>query len=151
VGSALAQPGGRGATLDDSRLVLIPFFQFHIIGNMKAVAAIVTLSALAQESRLTVYRLLVRRGPDGYTPSQLTEKLQIPAPTLSFHLRELERAGLVDVRRNGRFLYYSPNFGHMKELVGFLMDNCCSVAERGCAPDCELPAVIATDPKRKRA
>jgi ArsR family transcriptional regulator, arsenate/arsenite/antimonite-responsive transcriptional repressor len=118
---------------------------------MKSSDAIVTLSALAQGSRLAVYRMLVKRGPDGYTPSQLAEKLEIPAPTLSFHLKELERADLVDARRDGRFLYYSPNFGQINELVGFLTDNCCSMADRGCAPDCEMPAVVATDPKRKRA
>jgi ArsR family transcriptional regulator len=118
---------------------------------MKVLDAIAILSALAQESRLAIYRLLVKRGPEGYTPSQLTGKLEIPAPTLSFHLKELERASLVDVRRSGRFLYYSPNFVHMNELVGFLTENCCSMADRGCDPACEMPPVVATDLKRKRA
>jgi ArsR family transcriptional regulator, arsenate/arsenite/antimonite-responsive transcriptional repressor len=118
---------------------------------MKSLDAIAILSALAQESRLALYRLLVKRGPEGYTPSQLAEKLEIPAPTLSFHLKELERAGLVEVRRAGRFLYYNPSFVHMNELVGFLTENCCSMADRGCASDCEMPPVAATDLKRKRA
>jgi DNA-binding transcriptional ArsR family regulator len=64
---------------------------------MKSQEAIASLAALAQESRLAIFRLLVRRGPEGYTPTQLSEKLSVSPPTLSFHLKELQRAGLVDV------------------------------------------------------
>lgn len=108
---------------------------------MKSADAIVALSALASEARLTVFRLLVKRGPDGYTPSELSRRLRMPAPTLSFHLRELVNAGLVAARREGRNLYYSPNLGHMGDLVGFLTENCCVLADDACATDCRpLPA-----------
>ena len=99
---------------------------------MKSKDAIESLSALAQESRLAVFRMLVKRGPEGYTPTQLGEKLHVSSPTLSFHLKELQRAGLVDVRRDGRFLYYRPNFTHMNQLIGFLTENCCVLADQGC-------------------
>jgi ArsR family transcriptional regulator, arsenate/arsenite/antimonite-responsive transcriptional repressor len=118
---------------------------------MKSAQAVESLAALAQESRLAIFRTLVKRGPEGYTPTQLGEKLGVAGPTLSFHLKELQRAGLVDVRRDGRFLYYRPNFSHMNELVGFLTENCCALAEKGCSPEC-APAVVAASPvRRKRA
>jgi ArsR family transcriptional regulator, arsenate/arsenite/antimonite-responsive transcriptional repressor len=116
---------------------------------MKAPAVIETLSALASEARLAVYRLLVKRGPEGYTPSELTGRLDIPAPTLSFHLKELVRARLVVSRRVGRNLYYSPNIEHMNALVGFLTENCCILASEACDADCK--AVAATSSQRKRA
>jgi DNA-binding transcriptional ArsR family regulator len=108
---------------------------------------VTALAALAHESRLAVFRLLVKRGPNGFTPGELTEKLEIPAPTLSFHLKELQRAGLVSSRREGRFLYYSANYQQMNELLGFLTENCCSLAESTCAASCES----ADKPKAKRA
>lgn len=85
---------------------------------------------------MAIFRLLVKRGPEGYTPTLLCEKLGVTSPTLSFHLKELQRAGLVDVRRDGRFLYYSPNFARMNHLIGFLTENCCVLADRSCAPEC---------------
>lgn len=99
--------------------------------------AIAALGALASEPRLSVFRLLVRRGPAGYTPSELTRRLGVPAPTLSFHLRELVIGGLVTSRREGRHLYYSPNLERMQSLMGFLTENCCSLADQACGPDCE--------------
>ncbi len=105
---------------------------------MKSDEAVVALSALAQESRLTVFRMLVKRGPEGYTPGDLAGKLKIPAPTLSFHLKELQRAGLVSSRREGRFLHYSADFGTMQALIGFLTEKCCSLSDverdSACAP-----------------
>src|ERR1700689_4162983 len=103
---------------------------------MKSRDAIESLAALAQESRLAIFRMLVKRGPEGYTPTQLGEKLNVSSPTLSFHLKELQRAGLVDVRRDGRFLYYRPNFTHMNRLIGFLTESCCALADKGCVPEC---------------
>lgn len=94
------------------------------------------LGALAQESRLAIYRLLVKRGPDGYSPSDLIEKVGIPAPTLSFHLKELQRAGLIGSRREGRFLYYSANFERMRGLIGFLTEKCCSLSDTECDSAC---------------
>ncbi len=118
---------------------------------MKSTEIVVGLAALAQESRLALFRLLVKRGPEGYTPTQLAEKLDVPAPTLSFHLKELQRAGLIGARREGRFLYYSPNFSRMNELIEFLTDNCCSLADKDCGPACGIPATEVIQPKRKRA
>lgn len=103
---------------------------------MKSRDVIESLAALAQESRLALFRLLVKRGPEGYTPTQLSEKLSVPAPTLSFHLKELQRAGLIEARREGRFLFYRPNFPHMNQLLKFLTDNCCELADHGCSPEC---------------
>jgi ArsR family transcriptional regulator, arsenate/arsenite/antimonite-responsive transcriptional repressor len=118
---------------------------------MKSIDVVLCLSALAQESRLVLFRLLVKRGPEGFTPSQLADKLGVPGPTLSFHLKELQRAGLIESRREGRFLYYSPNFPRMDELLGFLTENCCSLADKDCGPSCGVPATEAIQPKRKRA
>ena len=118
---------------------------------MKSSDAVIGLSALAQDSRLALFRLLVKRGPEGYTPTQLGEKLGLPAPTLSFHLKELQRAGLIEGRREGRFLFYSPNFPRMNELIGFLTENCCVLADKDCGPDCVAPATEVVQPKRKRA
>jgi ArsR family transcriptional regulator len=103
---------------------------------MKTTDAVESLAALAQESRLAIFRMLVKRGPEGYTPTQLAEKLGVGATTLSFHLKELQRADLLRVRRDGRFLFYSPNFAHMSRLVGFLNENCCALAEQGGSPQC---------------
>ncbi|MDB6083768.1 MAG: transcriptional regulator [Gammaproteobacteria bacterium] len=115
---------------------------------MKSSDVVKALGALAQASRLAVFRLLVKRGPDGFTPSMIAEKLAIPAPTLSFHLKELQNAGLVGVRREGRFLFYSTRFDRMQSLVGFLTDECCSQADEACGADCKP---IAAQPKRRSA
>jgi ArsR family transcriptional regulator len=120
-----------------------------MIGSMKSADAIHALSALASEARLGVYRLLVKRGPEGYTPSELIERLDLPAPTLSFHLKGLLQAELIVCRREGRNLYYSPNFEQMNALVGFLTDNCCSLAGTDCGTSCQ-PGASAAQP-RKRA
>lgn len=116
---------------------------------MKPKDAITTLSALASESRLAVYRLLVKRGPEGYTPSEIAARLDLPAPTLSFHLKGLVQAGLIGSRREARNLFYSPSFERMNALVGFLTENCCSLAEQACGASCE-PGVLQA-PARKRA
>jgi len=113
--------------------------------------AIESLGALAHESRLAIFRMLVKRGPDGYTPTELGEKLGVPGPTLSFHLKELQRAGLLNVRRDGRFLYYRPNFAHMNALVGFLTENCCALSEKGCSPECVPTVDEAPLPRKQRA
>ena len=116
---------------------------------MKHDDAVRALGSLAQETRLSIYRLLVKRGPGGFVPGDLAEKLAIPSPTLSFHLKELQQARLVSVRRDGRYLYYSANFPEMHELVAYLSENCCSLADETCAPDCK--PVAAATPGRKRA
>jgi len=118
---------------------------------MKSVEVLEALSALAQESRLALFRMLVKRGPEGYTPTQLSEKLNVPGPTLSFHLKELQRAKLIEARREGRFLYYSPNFPRMNQVLGFLTENCCVLADKDCGPACSPPAAEVAQPKRKQA
>jgi ArsR family transcriptional regulator, arsenate/arsenite/antimonite-responsive transcriptional repressor len=124
---------------------------FDSIGIMKGIEAVTRLAALAQESRLALFRLLVKRGLEGYTPTQLRDKLSLPGPTLSFHLKELQRAGLIEARRDGRFLFYSPNFPRMNELLGFLTDNCCSLAGKDYGSDCAVPTIEVIQAKRKRA
>ena len=116
---------------------------------MKSREAIESLAALAQESRLAIFRLLVKRGPEGYTPTQLGAKLDVSSPTMSFHLKELQRAGLIDVRRNGRFLYYRANFPRMNHLIGFLTENCSMLADRRCEPAC-VPAGAEVSPARRQ-
>ena len=123
---------------------------FHIIESMKVEQAIPALSALASEARLSVFRLLVKRGPKGYTPSQLVDRLGVPAPTLSFHLKGLVQSGLVVSRREGRNLYYSPDFDCMNGLIAFLTDNCCSLADESCDTGCQSVTPPAQT-KRKRA
>jgi DNA-binding transcriptional ArsR family regulator len=104
---------------------------------MKAKEVIEALGALASEPRLAVFRLLVKRGPEGYTPSELIQRLEIPAPTLSFHLKGLVQSGLVIGRRESRNLFYSPNFEYVRGVVGFLTENCCSLAGAACDTNCQ--------------
>ena len=92
---------------------------------METTDAIRALGALAQETRLAIYRLLVQAGPEGRAAGTIGEKLGIPPATLSFHLAQLAGAGLVRPRQEGRFIYYSADFGSMNALVGFLTENCC--------------------------
>ncbi|MGQ0546746.1 MAG: ArsR/SmtB family transcription factor [Betaproteobacteria bacterium] len=83
------------------------------------------LGALAQETRLKAFRLLVEAGPKGMPAGSIGEKLGLPPATLSFHLAQLARAGLVRSRQEGRFVIYSADFQSMSQLVGFLTENCC--------------------------
>ena len=97
--------------------------------EMDADAAIVALGALAQEHRLALFRLLVQAGQNGMSAGSLAEALSVPNSSLSFHLAHLNRAGLIDQRRNGRSLIYTTNYPVMNGLVGYLMENCCSGAD----------------------
>ena len=92
---------------------------------METTDAIKALGALAQETRLAIFRLLVQAGPAGRAAGTIGEQLGIPPATLSFHLTQLAGAGLVRPRQDGRFIYYSADFGAMNALVGFLTENCC--------------------------
>ena len=93
--------------------------------------AVDALAALAQESRLKIYRLLVEAGPEGLAAGRIGEELDLPAATLSFHLAHLARTGLVKSRQEGRFIFYSADFQNMNQLVGYLTENCCG--GRSCA------------------
>ena len=99
---------------------------------MDAKSAVAALGALAQASRLEVFRLLVRRGPAGLAAGEISERVGVPPTTLSFHLSQLSHAGLVTSRREGRSILYAADYGGMQGLMGFLTDNCCQ--EGGCAP-----------------
>ena len=112
---------------------------------MKTAAAIKGLAALAQESRLRIYRLLVQHGPEGVPAGTIAQRLDIAGATLSFHLKELAHAGLVTPRQDGRFIYYSANYPAMNDLVGYLTENCCQ--GQACATECPPAAV----PRRKRS
>ena len=106
---------------------------------METTQALQSLSALAQESRLAIFRLLVQSGPAGMAAGAIGEKLDLPPATLSFHLAGLTRAGLAQSRQEGRFVIYSAGFENMNALVAFLTENCCSGA--ACAPAaCQPPA-----------
>ncbi|EIM02089.1 transcriptional regulator [Rhodanobacter thiooxydans] len=114
--------------------------------------AITILAALAQESRLAVYRLLVEHAPEGLAASAIAEKLGLPNATLSFHLKELSHAGLVSSRQSGRFIYYAPVIEAMDELVGYLTDHCCSQSAGTCATakrKCAPKKRVATAGKRR--
>ena len=84
-----------------------------------------SLAALAQPVRLQVFRALVVAGPAGLTPGALVEALDVPATSLSFHLKELTHSGLVTQERSGRNLIYRAAFGQMNALIGYLTENCC--------------------------
>lgn len=94
------------------------------------------LAALAQETRLAIFRLLVERGPEGMAAGSIAEALGLAAATLSFHLKELTRARLVSARQAGRFIYYSANYSTINGLVAYLTENCCggSTCDIACAP-----------------
>jgi len=93
---------------------------------MKTTDAVKALGALAQESRLDIYRLLVRKGAAGMAPGELSERFGLPPATLSFHLKELANTGLITSKRDGRSIIYSANYSHMQTLMKFLLENCCA-------------------------
>ncbi len=92
---------------------------------MELSSATELLAALGHESRLAIFRLLVEAGPDGVNASAIGEQLDIPAPTLSFHLAHLSRVGLIRGERASRFIRYSAAYGTMESLLDFLTHNCC--------------------------
>ena len=94
--------------------------------------AVRALSALAHDSRLELFRLLVQTGPEGLPAGEIAERLRVPPSTLSFHVKALAHAGLVTSRHEGRFIHYSADFEAMNGLVAFLGENCCG--GQPCAP-----------------
>ncbi len=92
---------------------------------MELLETVKALASLAHETRLGIFRLLVQAGSGGLAVGQINEAIQIPAPTLSFHLKELSHAGLVSSRQEGRFVYYTANYDVMNGLVSYLTENCC--------------------------
>lgn len=97
--------------------------------------AVKRLTALAQDTRLSIFRLLVQTGPAGLCVGDIGGKLKVAPATLSFHLKELANAGLIRARQDGRFFYYAPDFKAMNSLLTYLTENCCG--GRACAPACD--------------
>nr|WP_126447545.1 metalloregulator ArsR/SmtB family transcription factor [Sulfuricystis multivorans] len=116
---------------------------------MDAAAIIDKLAALAQENRLAIFRLLVATGPEGLAAGAIADALGLAAPTLSFHLAHLARAGLVSARQEGRFIYYSANFAAMDALIAVLTENCCQGGGQ-CLPK-TAAAAISTRSRRRAA
>lgn len=116
--------------------------------------AVAALAALAQETRLSVFRLLVQAGPEGMAPGVIGKRLEVPPATLSFHLKELSHSGLVSSRQDGRFVYYTVDFEHMAALMTFLTNNCCQGMPQECLAVVETALVqccVPTATKRKPA
>ncbi len=93
---------------------------------MEIKSAVLQLSSIAQEARLEIFKLLVQAGPDGLAAGNISESLSIPGSTLSFHLKELAHAGLINSRQVSRFIYYSANYEAMDGLIAYLTENCCA-------------------------
>jgi len=123
---------------------------------MKKSLVVSSLGALAQETRLDIFRLLVQRGPEGMAAGEIGQRLGLPSATLSFHLNQLRFAGLVSSRRQSRSIIYSANFKAMTELIRYLTENCCGgkpelcmpVPQAGNVPACAPSQVFV--PKRNR-
>lgn len=112
--------------------------------------AIGALAALGDDLRLTLYRLLVKRGPEGYPAGEIGERLDLAPSKLSFHLKVLSEAGLVTARRDGRFVIYAANFDAMNALLAYLTENCCSLGSE-CAPACAPARGIPRPAARRRS
>ncbi len=119
---------------------------------MKTTKAVSALAALAQETRLAVFRLLVQQGASGMAAGEIAESLRISPASLSFHLKELAHASLVTSRQDGRFIFYSANYAEMNRLLGFLTENCCAADGVACGPTAGCgPAPGATSKRKVKA
>jgi ArsR family transcriptional regulator len=110
---------------------------------VEAKQAIAALGALAHETRLAVYRLLVQRGPDGLSAGTIAQALELSPSSLTFHLQQLTHAGLITQRRMSRQLIYATDFAVMNALMGYLTENCCCGGAALCVPVC-CPQATAT-------
>jgi ArsR family transcriptional regulator len=122
---------------------------------METTNVLIALAALAQETRLAVYRLLVEHAPEGLPAGQVAERLGIAPTSLSFHLKELTRAGLINPRQDGRFIWYLADLNAMNGVVGYLTENCCrssAVCDPKCSPKPrQIAAVRIAPPTRRRS
>lgn len=114
---------------------------------MKMPQAIEALGALAHAHRLTIYRILVERGPQGLPAGVLGERAGLAPSSLTFHAQTLRRAGLLLQRRAGRQVLYSADFDAMSRLVGYLTENCCTGSGPSCTAACESVARPSKDPQ----
>jgi len=110
---------------------------------MNSQSAVTALAALAQSSRLAVFRHLVQRGHAGASPGEISGQLEIPGATLSFHLKALQHAGLIASEKSGRTICYRANFLAMQGLLDYLTENCCAGDAAACAPRC-APVLLPT-------
>jgi ArsR family transcriptional regulator, arsenate/arsenite/antimonite-responsive transcriptional repressor len=101
---------------------------------MNSISAVTLLSSIANEARLEIFRLLVQTGINGLAAGAISEALHIPNSTLSFHLKALSHAGLINAKQESRFIYYSAHYDAMNELLTYLTDNCCAGTQT-CCPD----------------
>jgi DNA-binding transcriptional ArsR family regulator len=101
---------------------------------METTQAVRALSALAQETRLAIFRLLVEAGPTGLAAGEIASAVGAAPTNLSFHLKELAHAGLVRSKQEGRFVFYSAHYAHMNQLIGYLTEHCCERDGTGCQP-----------------
>jgi DNA-binding transcriptional ArsR family regulator len=115
---------------------------------MKHAMAIAALAALGEDIRLKLYRLLVKRGPEGYAAGEIGDRLDLAPSKLSFHLKVLAEAELVTARRDGRFIVYSANFAQANALIAYLTENCCSLGGT-CGP-AEASAAEGAKPAGRR-
>ncbi len=102
---------------------------------MKKSSVVAALGALAQETRLDIFRLLVQKGPSVLPAGEIGERLGLPSPTLSFHLNQLRFAGLITSRRKSRSIIYNANYKAMNDLLAFLTENCCGGRADLCVPN----------------
>jgi DNA-binding transcriptional ArsR family regulator len=110
---------------------------------MEKLAAILALAALAQDTRLDVFRLLVQAGPVGMPAGQIAETLNLPSATLSFHLNQLKHAGLVTFRRESRSLIYAADYVAMNDLLAYLTEHCCQGGTAECGPGaCDTTSLL---------
>lgn len=119
---------------------------------METKQVIDALGALAHDTRLQVYRMLVQQGPEGIPAGVIAERLGIPPSSLTFHLQQLLHAGLVTQRRLSRQIIYAADYAAMNGVVGYLTENCCGRGSTACAPACEAPAeaeAAAAAPSRR--
>jgi DNA-binding transcriptional ArsR family regulator len=117
---------------------------------MEKTDVIAALGALAQESRLDVFRLLVQAGADGIPAGQIAERLNLPGATLSFHLNQLKHAGLVTFRRESRSLIYAAEYTAMSDLLAYLTENCCQGDTASCGVGtCDTTTLIKTKGKTR--
>ena len=106
--------------------------------------AVIQLSSLAQEARLAIFRCLVQAGPSGLSAGVISQALQIPNSTLSFHLKELVHAHMISARQESRFIYYSANYECMNALLAYLTENCCA-GQTPCCPDLKCQPMQAKE------
>ena len=135
--------------LKKEAMVTVAIFRyFYYYRNMDVKTAAVAFNALAQESRLRVFRLLVSAGLEGLPAGEIADRLSIPSGTLTFHLKELTHAGLIASERNGRSICYAIHSTGVSQLITYLLQDCCSGRPELCGVNCASEECSATPEKR---